>query len=96
MARYRILVRGNNLLLSVDGKVAKHGFYTTRFIEADSPIEAERLAIDDLRHLPRLTRVLRNADTDPPLIEAEEITEVNPDSPIEDEPPGLAFFLEGT
>ena len=45
MGRYKILLRGDNFLLSIDGEHAKFGFYATRIIKSATLEQAERIAI---------------------------------------------------
>ncbi len=45
MGRYKVLLRGDNFLLSIDGEHAKFGFYATRIVRSDSFEQAERIAI---------------------------------------------------
>lgn len=45
MGRYKVLVRGDNFLLSLDGEHAKFGFYATRIVKSETAEDAERIAI---------------------------------------------------
>ena len=75
--KYKVIVRGENFLLKLDGKAGKVGFYTTRFIEALNDHEAEETAISGLRDDPTLRQVVLNEKSDAPMLFAEEIVELN-------------------
>ena len=50
MPLYRCLIRGENFPGKLIGKRRPIGFYTTRYIDAQSPEHAEMLAVDLLRN----------------------------------------------
>lgn len=54
MPLFRCLIRGDDFPGSLLGQKNPVGFYATRFVEADSPKEAEMLALDLLRNDPTL------------------------------------------
>jgi len=66
------------------------GFYTTRFVQADSSESAELLAVDLLRQDKKLRSIL-NWRSDLPRIFAEEIGAVHADD-VPEIAPGYAFF----
>lgn len=90
MKRYRVLINGVNFLLEVDGALGKHGFYTSRWVEAEDPQSAELRAIELFRSEPGLRERLRNAPDDPPTLYVEETEEVMELEPAQ----GLAFYVE--
>lgn len=45
MGRYKVLLRGANFLLSIDGDHARFGFYATRLVTSESVEQAEKIAI---------------------------------------------------
>ena len=47
--KFKVMLRGENFNVALDGPVAKLGFYTTRFVEADTPDAAEQAAVDLVR-----------------------------------------------
>ena len=82
MALYRCLIRGENFpgqLMLSKGLV---GFYTTRFVEADSAEAAELAGLDVLRHDPDLQIRLEKLQQQEPQAKVyfEEIVEVDPDT----------------
>lgn len=50
MNKYRVLLNGRNFLLEMGDRVASHGLYTTRFVEANTPDEAELKAVNSIRN----------------------------------------------
>lgn len=94
MPKYRVLLHGHNLLVDLDGHVAKHGFYTTRFIEAASPGAAGRHAVEQLERERPLRRLGQNELKDWPWVDADEIVELASFDGIEDLRPGFAYYAE--
>ena len=68
MKKYKVFVRGQNFLINLDGVNQKMGFYTTRFIEAESEEAAEYAVMDMLRCDPKLVKGVLNERSDPPLV----------------------------
>ena len=54
------MLRGENYLIRVEGKKSLMGFYTTRFIEAESLEKAENLAVDTIRKDKNIENVILN------------------------------------
>ena len=75
MEHYRVFLRGENFILDADGEAVSFGFYTTRFVEAESHEAAEILAVDLIRGDRELAGVKNTADN-PPIIYSEEIKEI--------------------
>ena len=73
---YRVLLHGQNFLLSTDEGPRRLGFYATRFVKARSPDRAEEIAVDLVRDDPTLGEAVLNPRDDPPMISATEIQEV--------------------
>ncbi|MBA3241715.1 MAG: hypothetical protein H0T60_10865 [Acidobacteria bacterium] len=76
MKKYRVLVRGENLLLAFEEGPRRMGFYTTRFVEAAGPEEAESAIVESLRQDGELGALVLNQPDDTPLMYVEEIEEV--------------------
>ena len=81
------MVEGANFLITFDNEATKHGFFTTRFVEADGPEAAETIAMDMLRL--ELADLVENDVADSPVMFLEDIEEV--DSFIEPPVPGAGF-----
>jgi len=45
MPKFKVFVNGRNYWVDLDGERRRFGFYTTRFVEAASPEEAEERAV---------------------------------------------------
>jgi hypothetical protein len=94
MGKYKVLVRGQNFLLKVDGKVQKLGFYTTRFVEGDGTREAEQRAISSLRQDPELCDIVLNEPSEAPALFVEQIDEVDSFAGLDLPGTGLSFYRE--
>ncbi len=92
MKRFRVFLRGENFLLSVEGTAKRLGFYTTRFLEAPDERAAEQQAVESLRQNEELRSGVLNDPSDPPMLFAEEIEEIPSFEGMEDRDLGLAFF----
>jgi|SRR6185503_5391750 len=86
LKKYRVMVEGANFLITFDDEATKHGFFTTRFVEANDPEAAETIAMDMIRL--ELADLVENDMADSPVMFLEEIEEI--DSLI-DCPPGAGF-----
>jgi len=73
MQKYRTILRGENILMDVKGAKRRYGFFATRFIEAETPAEAESKSLALVRNDPELRQSVRNEDVDPPVIVLEEL-----------------------
>lgn len=72
--KYAVTIRGENFLISLDGEPTSCGFFTTRFVEAVDPDEAELKAVDLIRR--ELAAQVLNDRTDSPMMYLEEIREL--------------------
>lgn len=95
MKKYRIFINGKNFLIEINGALAKHGFYTNRYVEANDERDAELQAMDMIRKREGLKNAVRNAEGDPPMMYAEEIHELNDFDEVESFEEGLAWYPEG-
>ena len=77
MKRFEVKLHGKNFLLNLDGELKKFGFYATKFVKAENPQEAEKIAIILIRQNPNLRDSVFNEKADRPTINLEEIKEVN-------------------
>ena len=92
--KYKVLVRGQNFLLNVDGSVGKFGFFTTRFAEADTPAQAEETAILALRADSTLRSNTLNDEADTPMLFVEDIEELDSFDGITPPGAGFSFYRE--
>ena len=77
MRRFKVKLHGENLLLNLDGEFKKFGFYATKFIKAENPQEAEKIAAILIHQNPNLKNTVLNEDTYRLKFNIEEIEEVN-------------------
>jgi hypothetical protein len=94
MRKYKVLVRGENFLINVDGKDQRLGFYTTAFVEARNEEEAEDKAIALLRDDEDLRRGMLNKKSDSPMMFAEEIAELDSFEGVHLPRTGFSYFPE--
>lgn len=94
MKQYKVLVRGENFLINLDGVNQKVGFYTTRFVEAESEKEAEYAVMDMLRSDPELIQVVLNEESALPVMFAEEIEELESFKGLPVAGAGFSFYPE--
>jgi hypothetical protein len=95
--KFKILVRGKNYLLQqldVDELAGKCGFYTTVFVEAWNPEEAEAIAVDILKNDSKLLDACKNSKSDPPNISIESIDEIASFKGCSPPRTGLVFYPE--
>jgi hypothetical protein len=77
MKRFKVKLHGKNFLLNLDGEPKKFGFYATRFVKAENPQEAEKIAVILTHQNPNLRKTVLNETDDRPKINLEEIKEVS-------------------
>jgi len=94
MPLYRCFIRGDNFPGKLAGQKKAVGFYTTRFVEADSPEQAELLAVELLRNDPDL-EVAPKYRTPEARVIFEDIDEV-PAETKRVPNKGFTFFTMGT
>jgi hypothetical protein len=92
MPHFRIQIDASNLLIEVEGKIAKHGFITHRFVEAGNPDDAIDQAVAMIREDDDLAALIKNADDDPPIIDVAEVAEV--ETSDVDVQPGRVWYEE--
>jgi hypothetical protein len=94
MPKYKVEIHGANFLIEMDGRPAKHGFFTTRFVEAPDAAAAENAAVQMIRETQRLRDLVRNVPDDPPIMDVLAITELESFVGIEHLDPGFMWFEE--
>lgn len=93
MPWFRTFIRGEHFLLESEGQVRALGFFTTRFVEASTPADAEFAAVGLVRADAKLRTSVRNDHSDPPKMFVDEIEEIEAlDVPADN--PGYTFFSE--
>ena len=77
MKHYRVLLNGENFLINMEGKESYMGFYTTRFVSAISPEEAELNAVNSIKTDDRIKGIILNStEHEQPMIYMDEIEEI--------------------
>lgn len=78
MKYYRVLLNGENFLIRLDGKKELMGFYTTRFVSAVDPDDAELKSVEMLRKEEKLSSIMLNKSwqSEKPMIFVEEMYEI--------------------
>jgi hypothetical protein len=94
MKKYHVMLEGKNFLLNHEGKLQKHGFFTTRYVEANNPEEAELKAVDLIKTDSKLTESVKNDRADEPMIYLEELFEIESFEGENIPGTGYSFFLE--
>jgi hypothetical protein len=96
MKLFRCLINGVNFPLEFEGEPALMGFYTTRFVRAETPEQAELQALEILRTDPKLD-VPESRRTKEAMVYFEEIEEIAsvPDD-IPESGTGYAFYEMGS
>jgi hypothetical protein len=94
MPEYRVDINGRNILIEFDGRAGKHGFFTTRFVEAGSPAKAGDAAVQTVRENRRLRDVVRNTPDDPPVMEVVRVVELDSFDGVENPEPGFVWYPE--
>ena len=92
MKKFRVFVRGENFLINLDDLEKKLGFYTTRYVEAHNKEAAEYVAMDMLRGDPKLAKGVLNDKSDPPMMYAEEVEEIDSFEGLPLSGTGFAFY----
>ncbi len=77
MAFYQLLLEGKNFCFTFDEKIVNGGFYTTRWIKAESPEEAEEKAVELIKNDDSLKRMIVKSSDTKPLIFLEAISTVS-------------------
>jgi hypothetical protein len=89
MPYYRVLLQGENFWLQIEESQQRMGFFTTRFVKAETAEEAGKVAIDLIRSEGKLKPL--NHPDDPPRVvvnETEEVDQASVPSVVR----GFAFF----
>jgi hypothetical protein len=67
MKKYSVMLEGRDFLLEIGGSVKKYGFFTTRYVEAENPEEAEMKAVQLVRTDQSLQQAVRNEGSSPAI-----------------------------
>ena len=89
MKKWAVMIHGKGFLIEFEDGIRPCGFFTTRWVEADSPDGAENLAVELIRDDERLLGITKNDASDSPMLYAEKITELS--SFEGNDPPGGGY-----
>jgi hypothetical protein len=94
MNKYQILMNVDNILLLFDGKPRLMGYYQTVKVEAETPAQAELLAVEKIRNDEEIKAIwIQEKQKTPPRIIAEELYAVDEfDEAIQGDQTGRTFY----
>lgn len=94
MKKFKVILNGRNFRVPSESKVQKLGFFTTRWVEANDPNEAELQAVVLVKNDSDLRAAVKNEPADPPTIHLEEVIEVADFEGVEVPGAGYSFYEE--
>lgn len=94
MNKYKVLLNGSNFWMKIDSQTKLMGFYTTRYLEADTPELAEEFAVQLIRADAKLREAVVNDKSDPPMIHAEEVILLQTFEGTEPPGSGYTYFYD--
>jgi hypothetical protein len=94
IVKYHVEINGRNFLIETQRGLAKHGFFTTRFVEAVDRAAVELAAVQTIRENQGLRDLVRNASDDPPIMDVTSIDELAPSHVVEGVEPGFVWYSE--
>ncbi len=94
MKKYQVKLEGKNFLLEQEGKIVKHSFFTTRYVEANNPKEAELSAVALIKNDTALTESVRNNHSLEPMIYLEGLSEIESFEDINVPGAGYSFYTD--
>ena len=94
MKKYKVLVRGENFLINLEGEDQKLGFFTTAFVEGQDEEQAEQRAMALLRNDKEFRRSVLNEQSDAPMMFVDEIDELQSFEGVNLPRTGFSFFPE--
>lgn len=84
--------------MDMEGQIEKHGFYTTRFVEAFTEDSAKEIALEEFIAEQKWQDVvggLKNPPNDPPRLSVEDdLEQIDSFDGMENRYPGYALFKE--
>lgn len=77
MKKFKIVLHGRNFLLNFDGDHKKFGFHATRYVQAESREEAERIAVIQIHQYHAIKDTVSNEGTDSPVVQVTDAQPIN-------------------
>lgn len=90
--KFRIYINGINFLIRFEGKLKKHGFYTTRYTVANNESEAELVVIDLIKN--ELKEIVLNQKSNPPVLKVQETVELESFDGVDIPGKGFTWYEE--
>jgi hypothetical protein len=84
--KYVVQVNAKNLLVNLNGRVAKYGFIANRVINAADPDAAQTAALQMLCKKQDLREMVLNEKDDPPEMDVIEIAEIELRASLDEQP----------
>jgi len=94
MNKYRVMINGQNYLMNVEGMPRRMGFYKTYFLQAETPEDAENLAVQRIIDDPKWQGNVLNETYDPPVMYLESLTELDTFDDVPQLEQGYSFYPE--
>jgi hypothetical protein len=94
MPKYKVEITGANFQIDMEGRTAKHGFFTTRFVESADTVAAENSVVQLIRETQKLRDLVRNTPDDPPFMDVTSVIELESFDGIENVEPGFVWYEE--
>lgn len=91
MPAYRVTIDAKNFLVEFDGRLDKYGFITYRLVNAETPQDAELMAVEMLRKDSELRALVKNRPDDRPVMDITEVAMLH-DLDDEVEQPGRVWY----
>lgn len=76
MKKFMVQLHGENFLFDLDGEPKRFGFHATRFVKAENPKGAGKIAIVLIHQSPEFAKALSDESAGHPEIHVEEVKEV--------------------
>lgn len=94
MKHFTVIVEGKGIATTIGGEPARVGFFTPRWVFAESASAAGAMAIQMVEAEEKYRRLISTTKI-APILEAADISESDP-ATRSDMPPGYALYREGT
>ena len=88
------MLEGKNILLNHEGNLVKHGFFTTRYVEAENTKKAELAAIALVKNDSSFSKAIQNDSSSEPIIYLEELNEIESFKDINTPGTGYSFYRD--
>jgi len=94
MKKYRVMINGQNYLMNMEGLPKRMGFFKTYFLEAETPEDAENLAVQRIIDDPKWESSILNESYDPPVMYLHSLSELDTFDGVRRLETGYVFYPE--